>query len=162
MVTNKSEEKLTLNVKGMHCASCVARVEKALEKNDGVKFANVNLTSGKVLVAFDSSIIDNQALIKSVTDIGFGADLSEKSDEELDHPKRVLATAVGRVDVVPPLSELDRDGRVLRAFLGGPDRDEFPLRYRAPIVRFHDTHLQVWLGHIDHARRMTYPVLRRS
>jgi len=84
MVGNKTEEKVTLNVTGMHCASCVSRVEKALQKNEGVKSASVNLTTGKVVVAFDNNLIDTDKLIKSVKDTGYGAELLEISDEELD------------------------------------------------------------------------------
>jgi len=83
----KAEEKIILNVKGMTCASCVSRVEKALEKNEGVEFASVNLTSGKVLVAFNSSLIDNQKLISSVEDAGYSAEISDKTDEQLEQDR---------------------------------------------------------------------------
>ena len=45
----------TVPVEGMTCASCVARVEKALKKVDGVQEANVNLATEKVALLFDES-----------------------------------------------------------------------------------------------------------
>lgn len=87
MAGDKTEEKVTLNVTGMHCASCVSRVEKALQKNEGVKFASVNLTTGKVVVAFDNNLINTDKLIKSVKDAGYGAEVLGISDEELDEKR---------------------------------------------------------------------------
>ncbi|MDE2049233.1 MAG: heavy-metal-associated domain-containing protein, partial [Betaproteobacteria bacterium] len=38
-------ETLTLSIEGMTCASCVARVERALTRAPGVTLASVNLAS---------------------------------------------------------------------------------------------------------------------
>ena len=38
---NTNEQQLLID--GMHCAACVKRVEKALNKVNGVNFASVNL-----------------------------------------------------------------------------------------------------------------------
>jgi len=51
-VTGKTAAtKLTLAVKGVHCAGCVATVEKNLKAQPGVADAVVNLTSERVLGA---------------------------------------------------------------------------------------------------------------
>jgi P-type Cu+ transporter len=44
-----------LPITGMTCASCVRRVEKALEKVDGVTRASVNLATERATVAYDPS-----------------------------------------------------------------------------------------------------------
>jgi len=41
-------------VRGMHCASCVARLERALEKMDGVEDAEVNLATEEARVTWDA------------------------------------------------------------------------------------------------------------
>ena len=41
-------ERLTLPVRGMHCAACVAKVEGALARVPGVDAAAVNLATGKI------------------------------------------------------------------------------------------------------------------
>ncbi len=51
MATNVEHEKLTLPVKGMHCASCVSKVEAALAGVPGVVQASVNLATEKATVA---------------------------------------------------------------------------------------------------------------
>ncbi|MBL7116939.1 MAG: YHS domain-containing protein, partial [Nanoarchaeota archaeon] len=45
--TSHGSEKCTINIDGMHCASCVSTIENALKKNKGVKNASVNLASQK-------------------------------------------------------------------------------------------------------------------
>ena len=45
-----SEERIELSVEGMHCASCVARIEDALAEVKGVEEASVNLATGKATV----------------------------------------------------------------------------------------------------------------
>ena len=47
-----NEASLSLEVEGMTCASCVARVEKALKKTPGVVGAEVNLATEKAEVRF--------------------------------------------------------------------------------------------------------------
>ena len=42
--------KMVLSIKGMHCASCVTRVEKALKRLSGVISADVNLVPEKAVV----------------------------------------------------------------------------------------------------------------
>ena len=53
-----STEQLRYAVGGMHCASCVARLEKALTKVDGVTSAQVNLAMEEALLEVDASRFD--------------------------------------------------------------------------------------------------------
>ncbi|MGB6837674.1 MAG: heavy metal-associated domain-containing protein, partial [Dehalococcoidia bacterium] len=46
-------EQLTIPVAGMHCASCVLRIEHALEQIDGVARASANLALEQASVEFD-------------------------------------------------------------------------------------------------------------
>lgn len=51
-------ELFTLDISGMTCASCVGRVEKALDKMPGVEAASVNLATeqAKVRIKTDSGL----------------------------------------------------------------------------------------------------------
>ena len=62
--------KLVLPIKGMHCASCVARVEKALGDVSGVVSAGVNLASEKATIEYieGTELAD---IKKAVKDAGF-------------------------------------------------------------------------------------------
>lgn len=46
----------TFDVEGMTCASCVRRVEKALEKVDGITDVNVNLATEKATVSYGADV----------------------------------------------------------------------------------------------------------
>jgi len=64
-------ETLTIGVGGMTCASCVARVEKALKKVPGVSDANVNLASEKATVAFDPDTVEVASLLGAIEAAGY-------------------------------------------------------------------------------------------
>jgi Cu+-exporting ATPase len=55
-------ERLTLPVRGMHCAACVGKVEGALTRVPGVEAASVNLATERATVAFDPARVDVGAL----------------------------------------------------------------------------------------------------
>jgi Cu+-exporting ATPase len=63
---------LRLDIHGMSCASCVARVEKALLKVPGVSAASVNLATERAEVKLDTHI-DHATLIQAVADAGYSA-----------------------------------------------------------------------------------------
>ncbi len=75
----------TLPVEGMTCASCVARVEKALKKVEGVDNVNVNFATENVTLSFDSSKVDLTRLAEIVEDAGYKLiTLSKEEKEETD------------------------------------------------------------------------------
>ncbi|MBI2924006.1 MAG: copper-translocating P-type ATPase [Planctomycetes bacterium] len=68
--------RLTLRIAGMHCASCVGRVESALRAVKGVLRADVNLASEKAAVEAVGGI-DGAALIAAARAGGYGAEIEE-------------------------------------------------------------------------------------
>ncbi len=69
----------TLPIEGMTCASCVARVERALKKVPGVVSAEVNLATEKAQVTLSGDTAVEQ-LIAAVEKAGFGAHAEMPSD----------------------------------------------------------------------------------
>ncbi|MCO8579310.1 heavy metal translocating P-type ATPase [Burkholderia multivorans] len=63
---------IDLDIGGMTCASCVSRVEKALEKVPGVTHASVNLATERASVRA-AGPLDADALIAAVTAAGYRA-----------------------------------------------------------------------------------------
>src|SRR4030065_2626884 len=61
-----------LQITGMHCASCSARLEKALNQLPGLS-AVVNIATEKASIAFDPHHIDIERLIAAVRGTGFDA-----------------------------------------------------------------------------------------
>jgi P-type Cu+ transporter len=86
-----------LQISGMTCASCVARVEKSLRAVPGVTSAAVNLASEQATVEHQPDL-DTQALIAAVEKAGYeaqlltaaNADTSAQKDEELQQLQRAL------------------------------------------------------------------------
>ena len=60
-----------LRIEGMHCAACVASVEKALRKVNGVEDVMVNLTMGSARIVGNASAND---LVTAVFNTGYGAE----------------------------------------------------------------------------------------
>ena len=67
------------NVTGMSCASCVARVEKAVNKVDGVTSCSVNLLTNSMSVDGD---VKSNYVINAVEKAGYGASLKGNSSKE--------------------------------------------------------------------------------
>ncbi len=68
-----SQEKaeVTLTLEGLHCAACVARVERALKGLPGVAQAQVNLATRQALVQYDPRQVTLNALKDKVADAGY-------------------------------------------------------------------------------------------
>lgn len=65
--------KKIFTVTGMTCASCSARVEKAVSKLAGVNQAAVNLLTNSMEVNYDETQLTSENIIKAVEDAGYGA-----------------------------------------------------------------------------------------
>ncbi|MBC7530590.1 MAG: heavy-metal-associated domain-containing protein, partial [Oligoflexus sp.] len=72
-----------INVSGMSCASCVARVEKSLKKLPGVLDASVNLATEKAKVVYEAPAFDRETLIPTLVKIGFGGSFVTSHAEKL-------------------------------------------------------------------------------
>jgi Cu+-exporting ATPase len=67
-----AEQEIHFSVTGMTCATCSKRVEKALNKVEGVSSANVNLASEQATICFDPSTTSAEELSGTVERAGYG------------------------------------------------------------------------------------------
>jgi Cu+-exporting ATPase len=74
MVTVGAPAQVELLVGGMTCASCVSRVERRLNRLDGV-VASVNLATERATVSYDPSTVDTDGLVAAVESAGYTAAL---------------------------------------------------------------------------------------
>src|SRR3954464_1324958 len=72
-LANASIASCTLDIGGMTCASCVGRVERALNRVDGVAAAEVNLATEVATVRFDAARVGLEDLTAGVTRAGYTA-----------------------------------------------------------------------------------------
>jgi Cu+-exporting ATPase len=92
-------EHLELPITGMTCASCAARVEKKLNKLDGVA-ASVNYATEKASVAYDAGAIEPEQLVQAVEEAGYTADLPAADSADASEPSERDETAALRVRLI--------------------------------------------------------------
>lgn len=66
------------DIEGMSCAACVARVERTLQKIEGVQEASVNLSTRRATVRYQGNL-SPETIEKAVQNIGYEARLIEDS-----------------------------------------------------------------------------------
>jgi Cu+-exporting ATPase len=113
-----TSDHVELPITGMTCASCANRIERRLNKLDGVT-ASVNYATERAAVAFDPDAVAPEDLVATVRAAGYGAELptapAEAGGADRDEPdalgplrRRLIVSAVLGVPVlllsmIPPL-----------------------------------------------------------
>jgi Cu+-exporting ATPase len=75
--------KTTLNITGMTCAACSARVERALKKHPGITEVNVNLATEKASITWQDKALDLEA-VELVNQSGYQASLFAEKKAKAD------------------------------------------------------------------------------
>ena len=78
-MTVAAHERLELPIEGMTCASCAARIERRLNKLDGVT-ASVNYATEKAAVEYDPARTTPEALVDAVEQVGYSAHLPHAAE----------------------------------------------------------------------------------
>jgi Cu+-exporting ATPase len=110
-----TSERLELPISGMTCASCANRIERNLNKLDGVT-ATVNYATEKARVQFDPGAVDPEQFVEAVEAAGYSATLPSsepaeaESEEDASAPLRrrliislVLSAPVLLLAMIPAL-----------------------------------------------------------
>jgi Cu+-exporting ATPase len=79
MSSTVAPQRLELPIEGMTCASCASRIERRLNKLDGVS-ATVNYATEKATVDYDPARADTAALVDAVEQAGYAARLPQEDD----------------------------------------------------------------------------------
>jgi copper chaperone CopZ len=66
----------TIQLKGIRCERCVARLAKVLEGHDGLESANANL-QGRITVTYDDEQTSREALLEEMLRGGFREHVDE-------------------------------------------------------------------------------------
>ena len=86
--TIKKIEKYNLPVTGMTCASCVARVEKILNKIEGIENVKVNYATEKVSFEVADETVDITQASKQLEKYGYSIELQTHHEKSLDIDKK--------------------------------------------------------------------------
>lgn len=66
-------KKQLLDITGMSCSACSSRIEKVVNRMQGVEQMSVNLLKNNAYVTFDESVVNEKAIIARIEKLGFGA-----------------------------------------------------------------------------------------
>jgi len=83
-------EKSELDVMGMTCAACSSRIEKVLNKQEGIKEATVNLTTENATIEYNPGLIDEKAIIDRIKKLGYDAKIKADKQEKQSQKEKEL------------------------------------------------------------------------
>lgn len=115
----KAESAISLPIEGMTCASCVGRVERALNKVPGVGAVSVNLATERADITADGPVV-RKALVEAIESAGYSV---PSAPVELSVQGMTCASCVGRVEralkAVPGVTEASVNLATERATVRG-------------------------------------------
>ncbi|TNV20668.1 copper-exporting P-type ATPase CopA [Buttiauxella sp. B2] len=91
--TEDDDDSQQLLINGMSCASCVTRVQSALQNVPGVSLARVNLAERSALIMGSASA---ESLVKAVESVGYGAEAIEDDAKRRERQQETANAAVKR------------------------------------------------------------------
>lgn len=83
------KESVELTISGMTCAACSNRIEKVLNKIDGVINANVNLTTEQATVEYYRGVVNSDDFISKIQNLGYDAKVKEGQNQYSNKDKRL-------------------------------------------------------------------------
>lgn len=93
---NVSTENIELLISGISCASCVQKIEGALNSLNGVIKADVNLATSKASINYIPGLISPVQLKKQIIDIGYGIEEKEEQESDEDFETKARRREVSR------------------------------------------------------------------
>lgn len=110
---------VTIDIEGMHCASCVGRVEQALQESAGVIEAHVNLATERALVRYADGATTESALLQAIQGTGYAAKI-QSQDTKTDHKEveanRLYWAAIVAAILALPVFVLEMGGHLYPPF----------------------------------------------
>jgi len=104
-VATKPSERVRLDLEGMTCASCAARIERKLNRLEGVE-ATVNYATEEAAVAYDPDVITVDDLLSAVQAAGYRAALPGDAAVASDTSRSLLPRLVFAAVLSVPLALL--------------------------------------------------------
>ncbi|PIN73675.1 heavy metal translocating P-type ATPase [Candidatus Woesearchaeota archaeon CG10_big_fil_rev_8_21_14_0_10_45_16] len=104
--------KVSIQITGMSCASCVAKIENALKKKEGVKNASINFATEKAMVEYDPKKLSVTEIESVIEDTGYNVVKKEPAGIQtvklkiigMDNP-HCVGTINGGLESLPGIKE---------------------------------------------------------
>jgi Cu+-exporting ATPase len=77
---SKVNETITLDLEGMTCAACAARIERVISKNESIESVSVNFPLKKAVIKYQKNL-NVDVLIKKISSIGYSATVASNKEE---------------------------------------------------------------------------------
>lgn len=93
---SQANRKITLDIEGMTCTGCEARIDNALRKLEGVTEVGVDYTIGSAEVTFDESIISLDKIIDTLAKLDYqviNKKLTQKPEEQISNEPEAVPIA---------------------------------------------------------------------
>ncbi|MDN5335397.1 MAG: P-type Cu+ transporter [Synergistales bacterium] len=103
--TKGFEQKRSLRITGMTCATCARNVERALQKTEGVRFAAVNLATDTAFLVLDEDVPQTR-LKEAVEKAGYGVTTESADDLEKRRYIEARQNLLVALSITVPLSVL--------------------------------------------------------
>ncbi|MGG3210927.1 heavy metal translocating P-type ATPase [Geobacillus stearothermophilus] len=94
-------EKVTLDIEGMTCAACATRIEKGLNRMEGVTSAAVNLATNSAVVEYKEGVASVEEILEKIKKIGYKGQIRNeeqddagRKEERLKQKQRQLAISI--------------------------------------------------------------------
>ena len=100
-----SQAVATLSVPEMDCPSCAGKVQNSVEKLDGIKRIDPQLTTGTLNVAYDREQTSNDEIVDRVQKAGYAVESTGEIETQFSVPEMDCASCAGKVE--NSLSRLD-------------------------------------------------------
>ena len=127
-----------LGIRGMHCASCTGKVERALYATPGVVSASVSLASEDALIEYHADQTDPAALRTVITAVGFEAAQREDGHDDADQRYQQAEQAELKIKLL--VSAVLTLGIMLGSML------RIPLLSHPLVLLLLTTPIQFWVG----------------
>lgn len=114
-------ESLTLTISGMHCASCVGKIEQALSAIPGVLSAQVQLVSSQLQLTRVAGLAATAELIDTIRQLGYQARILDEQQADPEQEQQAAQHRLKRQFFIAlllalPVFVLEMGGHVLPAF----------------------------------------------
>ncbi|WP_210470792.1 heavy metal translocating P-type ATPase [Sporosarcina sp. 6E9] len=83
-------EKVDFDITGMTCAACATRIEKRINKVEGVTKANVNFALESIAVEYDNSQVETSDMVNVVKKMGYELIPKQDGEEKMDHKEQEI------------------------------------------------------------------------
>ena len=107
--TTETQTRVQLELEGMTCAACASRIERKLNKLEGVE-ATVNYATERAAVTFDPARVAVDDLVETIEGIGYGAALpaadATRPDAPAEAARRLRLRVLVAAGLTAPLAAL--------------------------------------------------------